>query len=78
VIREPLVFVGTCDRMARLVVLDRGRIVEEGTHERLLAAYGHYAALWRRQSGGFLGIDRVEGRRDEAVAAAAALDPIRV
>ena len=43
----------TLCRMDRLVVLDRGRIVEEGTHERLLAAHGHYAALWRRQSGGF-------------------------
>ncbi|HTT78960.1 MAG TPA: ABC transporter ATP-binding protein [Stellaceae bacterium] len=43
----------TICRMDRLVVLDRGRIVEEGTHERLLAAHGHYAALWRRQSGGF-------------------------
>ncbi|HTV90594.1 MAG TPA: ABC transporter ATP-binding protein [Stellaceae bacterium] len=43
----------TICRMDRLVVLDRGRIVEEGTHERLLAARGHYAALWHRQSGGF-------------------------
>ncbi len=43
----------TICRMDRLVVLDRGRIVEEGTHEGLLAARGTYAALWRRQSGGF-------------------------
>jgi ATP-binding cassette, subfamily B, multidrug efflux pump len=43
----------TICRMDRLVVLDRGRIVEEGTHERLLKAGGHYADLWRRQSGGF-------------------------
>ena len=40
--------------MDRLVVLDRGRIVEEGTHEELLRRGGHYAALWRRQSGGFI------------------------
>jgi ABC-type multidrug transport system fused ATPase/permease subunit len=40
--------------MDRLVILDKGRIVEQGTHDELLAADGHYAALWRRQSGGFL------------------------
>jgi ATP-binding cassette, subfamily B, bacterial len=40
--------------MDRLVVLDRGRVVEEGLHAELLAAGGGYAQLWRRQSGGFL------------------------
>ncbi|WP_405133844.1 ABC transporter ATP-binding protein [Nocardia sp. NBC_01388] len=40
--------------MDRLVVLDRGRIIEEGTHEQLLHAEGMYAQLWRHQSGGFL------------------------
>ena len=43
----------TICRMDRLVVLDRGRIVEEGSHDQLLAEGGAYAALWRRQSGGF-------------------------
>ncbi len=43
----------TIARMDRLVVLDRGRIVEQGTHSALLAADGVYAGLWRRQSGGF-------------------------
>jgi ATP-binding cassette subfamily B multidrug efflux pump len=43
----------TIARMDRLVVLDRGRIVEQGSHAALLAADGAYAALWRRQSGGF-------------------------
>src|SRR6202011_5667510 len=44
----------TIARMDRLVVLDRGRIVEEGGHADLLRLGGHYAALWRRQSGGFI------------------------
>ncbi|HEX3884688.1 MAG TPA: ABC transporter ATP-binding protein [Stellaceae bacterium] len=43
----------TICRMDRLIVLDQGRVVEEGTHDALLAAGGAYAALWRRQSGGF-------------------------
>ena len=43
----------TISRMDRLVVLDRGRIVEQGSHAALLAANGTYARLWRRQSGGF-------------------------
>ena len=44
----------TIAAMDRIVVLDRGRIVEEGPHEALLAAGGLYARLWQRQSGGFL------------------------
>jgi ATP-binding cassette subfamily B multidrug efflux pump len=41
----------------RLVVMDKGRIVETGTHQQLLQRDGLYASLWRRQSGGFLGLD---------------------
>jgi ATP-binding cassette subfamily B protein len=40
--------------MDRLVVLDRGKIVEQGTHRELLASEGAYAKLWRHQSGGFI------------------------
>jgi ATP-binding cassette subfamily B multidrug efflux pump len=46
----------TIARMDRLVVLDRGRIVEQGSHAELLALGGHYAALWKRQSGGFIDV----------------------
>ncbi|MEM7377263.1 MAG: ABC transporter ATP-binding protein, partial [Pseudomonadota bacterium] len=45
----------TIARMDRLVVIDNGRIVETGTHADLVARGGHYAALWQRQSGGFIG-----------------------
>ncbi|HUH58955.1 MAG TPA: ABC transporter ATP-binding protein [Candidimonas sp.] len=44
----------TIAAMDRLVVMDQGRIVEEGTHAQLLSANGVYAKLWRHQSGGFL------------------------
>lgn len=39
----------------RIVELDQGRIVEDGTHAELLRHNGRYAALWARQAGGFLG-----------------------
>ncbi|MDH6605881.1 ATP-binding cassette subfamily B protein [Streptomyces sp. SAI-208] len=46
--------------MDQLVVLDRGRIVEQGSHQELLALDGPYAKLWHHQSGGFLEDDPVE------------------
>jgi ATP-binding cassette subfamily B multidrug efflux pump len=47
----------TIAAMDRLIVLDKGQVVEEGTHAELLARQGLYARLWAHQSGGFLGED---------------------
>ena len=47
----------TIARMDRLIVLEQGRIVEAGSHEELLRMGGHYAKLWRHQSGGFLPLE---------------------
>jgi ATP-binding cassette subfamily B multidrug efflux pump len=59
----------TIAAMDRLIVMDKGRIVEEGDHASLLAQGGLYARLWAHQSGGFLGEEVDE---DEAAGAAAA------
>jgi len=58
----------TIAAMDRLIVLDKGRIVEEGDHRSLLAHGGLYARLWEHQSGGFLG----ESDDDEPAAGEAA------
>jgi ATP-binding cassette, subfamily B, multidrug efflux pump len=47
----------TIAAMDRLIVLDGGKIIEEGTHKKLLANKGLYASLWARQSGGFIAED---------------------
>ncbi|WP_306026568.1 ABC transporter ATP-binding protein [Oceaniradius stylonematis] len=47
----------TIANLDRLVVLDKGAIIEEGSHDELAAAGGLYAQLWSRQSGGFIGVD---------------------
>ncbi|NCZ29948.1 MAG: ATP-binding cassette domain-containing protein, partial [Betaproteobacteria bacterium] len=47
----------TIAAMDRLIVMDAGRIVEEGSHQTLLAKNGLYARLWAHQSGGFLAVD---------------------
>jgi ATP-binding cassette subfamily B multidrug efflux pump len=66
----------TIAAMDRLIVLDRGRVVEEGDHRSLLARDGLYARLWAHQSGGFLGDDLAEiaGDADQAIAQARAQD----
>jgi ATP-binding cassette subfamily B multidrug efflux pump len=50
----------TIAAMDRLVVMDKGRIVEQGSHRELLAKGGLYASLWQRQSGGFLAPEMLE------------------
>ena len=50
----------TIAQMDRILVLDQGRIVEEGSHEALLAQGGLYARYWERQSGGFIGAEAAE------------------
>ena len=47
----------TIAQMDRLIVLDQGRIVEQGTHQELVASGGIYAQLWAHQTGGFIGVD---------------------
>ena len=47
----------TIAQMDRIIVLDEGRIVEQGSHPVLLEQGGLYASFWNRQSGGFIGIE---------------------
>jgi ATP-binding cassette subfamily B multidrug efflux pump len=47
--------------MDRLVVLDKGVIVESGTHAELIARDGLYARLWKRQTGGFVAAEDAPG-----------------
>ncbi len=54
----------TIAMMDRLIVMDVGRIIEQGTHSTLVDAGGLYAQLWQRQSGGFLTRDREEDNED--------------
>jgi ATP-binding cassette subfamily B multidrug efflux pump len=50
----------TIAALDRLVVIEQGKIVEQGTHAELLALGGHYAKLWHRQSGGFIDAEVAE------------------
>lgn len=50
----------TISQMDRILVLDQGKIAEEGTHDTLLASEGLYAQFWARQSGGFLNVEAAE------------------
>lgn len=55
----------TIAAMDRIIVLDRGRIVEIGSHDALLAKDGLYARYWKRQSGGFIGVEDEEAEAAE-------------
>jgi ATP-binding cassette subfamily B multidrug efflux pump len=61
----------TIAAMDRLIVMDQGRIVEQGDHRSLLAQGGIYAKLWEHQSGGFLGEDT-----DDEVPGAGRVEPV--
>jgi ATP-binding cassette, subfamily B, multidrug efflux pump len=50
----------TIAALDRLIVMDNGKIVEDGSHSELIARGGIYARLWARQSGGFLGFEEAE------------------
>jgi ATP-binding cassette subfamily B multidrug efflux pump len=50
----------TLTEMDRLIILDKGKIVEAGTHSELVAHGGIYADLWQRQSGGFIADEEPE------------------
>ena len=50
----------TIAALDRLIVMDQGRIVEQGSHSELIRQGGLYAQLWERQSGGFLGLDTLD------------------
>jgi ATP-binding cassette subfamily B protein len=56
----------TIRRMDELIVLERGKIIEKGSHESLLANVGTYASLWAHQSGGFLPTSDLEEPAKEA------------
>ena len=58
----------TIARMDRLIVLEQGRIVEQGSHAELITLGGHYAKLWAHQSGGFLTEDVPDAALEDAPA----------
>jgi ATP-binding cassette subfamily B multidrug efflux pump len=67
----------TIARMDRLIVLEQGRIVEQGSHDELLRHGGHYARLWQHQSGGFLAHDVVPTETAEDVTDAESSEAFR-
>ena len=66
----------TIAHLDRIVVFHAGEVVEDGTHDELLAQNGHYARMWRMQAGGFLP-DREEGEEEERLPEATVSDTSR-
>lgn len=60
----------TIAELDRIVVMQDGRIVEQGSHAELLALGGTYARYWNRQSGGFLGTEDEDSTPDDSTEAA--------
>ncbi|MFE3836566.1 ABC transporter ATP-binding protein [Pseudogemmobacter sonorensis] len=58
----------TIAEMDRIIVMEQGRIVEQGSHEALIARDGVYARYWKRQSGGFIVTDEEDGPESGAAA----------
>lgn len=59
----------TIAAMDRLIILDKGEVIEEGTHDQLIAKGGLYAQLWQRQSGGFLLHEEASDETEKEIAA---------
>ena len=55
----------TISTMDRIIVLEDGKIVEEGTHDSLLSQDRLYSKFWKRQSGGFIGIQKNQIRHQK-------------
>ncbi|WP_087023111.1 ABC transporter ATP-binding protein [Thaumasiovibrio subtropicus] len=57
----------TIAAMDRLIVLDKGEVVEQGSHQELINNNGIYAQLWAHQTGGFLGLETEQSKQPEAI-----------
>ena len=56
----------TIAELDRIIVMDQGRIIEQGSHGELLDLGGLYATFWARQSGGVIGTDELQTPKGEA------------
>jgi len=68
----------TIAAMDRLIVMQNGSVIEEGSHETLVKSDGVYATLWSRQSGGFLPIENDETEHEPTTSAVCSVDESRL